>query len=345
MEQRSENVAANEPNTGGIAESVVRQNESRPLSRVPANEGFDGFSVTACLSAYYTDARIQPAAFLKAVRAEKVKGFKAEDVSRSVQHLEKTDPVLARTIALLGRGPDAVARWVVEATKFSLKLYLPHAASEAGDTAKQLFDRVVRMSADDLDSKDKRRRTRAQNLLRLVLAWLTTEGNLKPTDGLMSIGSIAKKKNVGLLLSRVTFNQLEDLSLIASLFESVVAQGSRERQSILSELDKLRDRAVARETELQMTRGNLKEAVEERTRLSSELSSAKKKLHDEKELRCLDATQQRGRMRAFLAERLNLPLSNARDALDLDPPYIEAVRQRIEMAITAIDDEMGESCE
>lgn len=345
MPQRNEIMVADEPKPSEIAQTVAQQDDSKPVIRIPESKGSAKTAVTACLYAYYTDVGIKPAAFVKAVRAKRVKAFEAEDVSKAVQHLAQNDPLLARTVALLGKGPDAVARWVVEATKSSLKLFLPDASSDANDTAKRLFDRVVRMSTDDLSAKDRQRRTRAQNLLRLVLDWLTNEGNLTPTDGLVSIRRVAKKKAVGPLLRRVTFSQLEDLSLISTLFESALAQESKERLSVLSALDNWRNRAASLETELQTTTIKLNEADEERIRLSEELSSVKKELREEKELRILDVTQQRGRMRAFLSERLNVPLANARDALELDPPYLEAVRQRIEMAMTAIDDEMGESCE
>ena len=53
----------------------------------------------------------------------------------------------------------------------------------------------------------------------------------------------------------------------------------------------------------------------------------------------------RGRFRGFLAERLTPPLFDARDALGFDPPHVDAARQRIEMAITAIDGELEKSNE
>ena len=49
--------------------------------------------------------------------------------------------------------------------------------------------------------------------------------------------------------------------------------------------------------------------------------------------------------RGFLAERLTPPLFDARDALGFDPPHVDAARQRIEMAITAIDGELEKSNE
>ena len=316
-----------------IVQNAARQDELTPVSAVPERKESEKVSVTVSLSAYYA-GEVKPAAFVKAVRAEKIKSFKSEDISKTAQALSETDPDLTRTIALLGKGPDAVARWVVAATKASLKLRLPDAECGTYGTARRLFDRVVRMSIDDLATKDRRRRTSTQNLLRLVLAWLISKGDLKPADGLISIRSAAKKRDVGRLIRSAGFPKLQELSLIADLFEV-------ERQNVSSDRDKWRDLATNREAELQIKDVKLRETIEERDRLSKQLLSAQEKLRQEKELRALDATQQRGRMRTFLSERLSPSLSDARDALGFDPPLIEAAQQRIELAVKAIEDEAG----
>lgn len=315
-----------------IVQDATRQDELKPVSAVPESKKSEKVPVTASLSAYYA-GEVKPAAFVKAVRTEKIRSFKSEDISKAAQGLSETDPDLMRTTALLGKGSDAVARWVAEATKASLQPRLPDAEYGSYEMARRLFDRVVRMSRDDLATKDRQRRARAQNLLRLVRAWLTSKSDLKLTDGLISIRSTAGKKDVGRLLRNASFPKLQDLSLIADLFEG-------ERQNILSDRDKWRDLASARETELQTTNVKLRETSAERDRLSNELSSTQEELRQEKELRALDTTQQRGRMRTFLSERLSPSLSDARDALGFDPPLIEAAQQRIELAVKAIEDEV-----
>lgn len=338
------------PEPSGVSSSAGSQDGSKPARPVPDGAVSEKGPVAARLSTYYADIRLKPAVFLKAVRTEKIRAFDAQDVSNVVQRLGETDPTLARTVALLGKRPHAASRWVVEATKAALKLYLPEAASDAHETSKRLFDRVVRMSAEDLATKDKQLRTRTQNLVRLVLAWLVAERDLQPTDALVSIRNAAKKKEGGLtrspnrdiggLLRRARFSQLLDLSLVAAFFESAIAQEARERQGALSNLDKWRDRATSLETELQATNEKLRETIEELNCRSNELSSTQKELREEKELRTLDATQQSGRWRAFLSGRLRPLLSDARDALDFDPPHTDATRQLIKIAMTEIDNRM-----
>ena len=88
---------------------------------------------------------------------------------------------------------------------------------------------------------------------------------------------------------------------------------------------------------------SLERANEDQARFLKELAAAQKELRDEKELRALDRTKQAGRFRGFLTERVSPALSDARDALDFDPPHVDAARQRIEMAISAISGEVEKS--
>ena len=300
-------------------------------------------------------------AFVKAVRASKIILFDAQDVSQAAQHPGETDPTLGRTVALMGKGPDAIARWVGDATNASLALYLPDAALDEHITAKSLFDCVVRTSIDDLTAKDKQRRAKAQNILRLALTWLLGQRNLSPTDALQSVRKVkkvrkAKKRksretaasldrDAVLLLGRAKLNQLLDLSLIAALFESAIVQETKERQKALSSLIGLKEQIASLELELQTTIENLETANEEIARLSDELEAAQRGLSDEKELRVLERTKQAGRFRRFMAERLSQSLSDACDALDFEPPHVDAARQRIEMAIAAINEEIDKSNE
>jgi hypothetical protein len=343
-------MAANESKPGETTQDALGQGQPKAVEVVSNGNAAGETPAAPLLSAYYSASQVKSSAFVKAVRAAKIKSFDAEDVAEAARHLGEFDPTLARTVALLNKGPDPIARWVLEATKASLRLYLPGAEPEEHEGANSLFDRVVRMSVEDLAAKDKRRRGRAQNLLRLVLAWLISQRNLSPTDALLSARKAKKRKDgatasslnrdAAQLLARSKPNQLMELSLVAALFESSIAQSAKERQEIFSTLAGLRDRISTQETELQTASAELEKVNEDRACLRNELAAAQNDLRNEKELRALERTRQASKFRGFLTERLSLPLSDARDALDFDPPQVDAARQRIEMAITAISGEV-----
>jgi hypothetical protein len=325
---------------------------SKPKAKSIMAHGPSGEEIPAepRLTFYYADSRVKPVAFIKAVRAEKSKSFGTDDTKEALRCLTETDPTLSRTIALVGKGPDAVGRWVIDAAKASLKHYTPEAVSDEHCAANVLFDRVVRACAGDLAAKDKQCRARAQNLIRLALVWLIDQRNLSPINALLSVRKAKKKKNSATaasasrdairLLTRTKLNQLLNLSLIATLFEASIARAAKERQESIATLSSLRDRINILETKLQTTNEELEKTAENRDRLSEALAIAQKELSDEKKLHALECEKRAGSLRTFLTEQLSQPLSDARDALDFDPPHADAARQRIEMAMSAIGREL-----
>lgn len=348
-------MAASESKLGSTAQNAPQQGNLSPANLASGSSASKGAAVTPRLSAYYSDPRVTAIAFVKAVRASKLKSFNAEDISHATRNLDETDPTLARTVALMGKGPHAVDRWVVEATRAALRLYLPDTLSDEHQGPSILFDRVVRLSADELAAKDKLRRARAENLLRLVLGWFIDQRNLSPADALLSLGKIKRKgneatatglnRNATRLLKRAKMKQLLDLSLIAALFDSAISEEKKRRQEAFGNLAELRERSAHLESELQAANEKLKKIHEDHEHLSEELAATQKRLDNEKELRALERTQQAGQFRGFLAERLDPPLRDARDALEFDPPHVKAAQQRVEMAITAVSGELEKSNE
>jgi hypothetical protein len=75
----------------------------------------------------------------------------------------------------------------------------------------------------------------------------------------------------------------------------------------------------------------------------SEMTASQSALEAERQLRELDLAQAAGRTRNLLAGRLSLLLSDAREALDFEPPHIEAARQRIDAAKETIVQEVNNS--
>lgn len=340
----------NDPKPGERTQSIVSQEEFRSAESVLDSNGSDKPHPEPRLYSYYSDSRVTAAAFVRAVKAANVLCFDGGDVYQTRTRLDELDPTLARTIGLLGKGPEPVARWVTEVTRETLRQTLSGDVSDGYEAANGLFDRVARMSAEHLALKDKQRRTRAQNLLRLVLAWLIEERNLSPTDALLSARKAKPRKrkstatdlkrDAARLLGRATVKQLLDLSSVAALYETTIAEEAKERREVFGKLADLRDRIVSLETELQGTAGELDTVKEDRATLSDALAASQRDLRNERELRALDRTRQHGRFRSFLAERLNQPLADAVDALEVNPPHISTARQRIEMAMSAISREL-----
>ena len=313
------------------------------------------FRIEPRISEYYSNPSIKPAAFCKSVRRTKIGIFDQDDVSRAVERIDVEDPTLARTVALLGKGPEPIDRWMTEATIVSLERYIPGVSSEQYLSGRVLLDRIVRILTEHFFDRDKIRRARAQNMLRLVLVWMMNHRNLDPKDALLSVRKI-KKRNVSTrgtalrrdairLLTRARANLLVDLSLIASLFDDAIDAAARERQEAIARVSELRAQIAALESRFETIIRDLDRAQSDRTRLLRELQNTQKELSDQKELRVHDRTKRNGQFRGFLINRLQPPLSDARDALNFTPPHLRAAEQRIEMIATAIREELEKDSE
>ena len=142
------------------------------------------------------------------------------------------------------------------------------------------------------------------------------------------------------LLFRAPFTQLMNLSLVGAWFEKALAEEKMARQDAFRQLSRHREEEAARTAELDEVRARLQGMTEERDRLTERLRDTEAQLNGQKELRVIERKQIAGRSRRFLKDSLSLLVSDARDAMDFDPPPLEAVRQRLELASEAIEREL-----
>ena len=287
-----------------------------------------------------------------AVKAARAAGasppsFDANDAEETLRRLPELDPLLSRTVKLLNKEPPALRRWVARVTQVAFEASVGGRGYE-GESALARFDRFLRASADDLLGKDKERRERAQNLLRLSLPWLVERQNLKPEEALPLVGrakrdrakSLDLRRDVLRLLFRAPTRQLMDMSLVGACFGAALADEAKARREAFHDLSRCREELDKRCEELDLVRTELRDATAERDQLARSLDETKKRLRDQQNLREIDRKQIIGRFRAFLGERISLHISDARDALDFDPPEMSAARERLDIASAAIASEL-----
>ena len=308
------------------------------------------------LSDYYDSPAATPTSFIRkvreAVRAARADrreppSFDAEDLEETLGRLMELDPTLSKTARLLGKEPQQVRQWVTQATRAAIDKWARDLCY-VGEPALARFDRFLQSSAGDFLGRDKERRERAQNLLRLSLPWLVEKQNLKPEEALPLVGrakrSRAKttdlRRAVQRLLFKVPLLQLMNLSLVSAFYTRALADEVYARQNALRELSRCQDIQAAQMAEMNDVRCKLRRVEKEREKLLKLLTETEGQLRGQKELRAIDRTQMRGRSRRFLKERLSPLISDARDAMEFDPPQIEGAQQRLNMVAAAIAKEL-----
>ena len=304
------------------------------------------------LRSYYIDNKVTPVVFAKAARNSEIKQFDADERQKILSELDELDPMLARTQRLAGRPSEAIAQWVTEATRASIQRYMPKLFIEIEYSTATVFDKAVVLAIDELNGKDRHARMRSQNLLRLVLFWQIEKRNLDPAKALNSITKIKRRKRktasstereTQRILRGANFPKLNDLATVANLFKSELEERERESQQTLKDLSSARERISELRLELDMSRDKIKRLTNTSTIQADEIEALRKRMSDDRETAALDRTRQSARHRVLLTERIGTLLSDARDALDFNPPQTEAARQRIEMSIRAIEQEVNKT--
>jgi hypothetical protein len=323
----------------------VSEIDSSKIERIPAP--------LPTLCGYYADPKAKPTSFLKAVRAAKIKAFQSNDVESAQATYAEKDSDLSRTLALgLGnRAPEAVERWVIDAARSEVRTLDPNIMLEESASAEAIFERVVQALTDGLQSKKKTLRSRAQNLVKLSMIWLIRRRSLDPQRALYALSGGSGKRparetprsEAQKVLLRAKPSQWRTLFVVANLNTKEVEEADRSRNEALQARDRLQRRLAELESALESKQQETDSLSREFQRLEAELMSSKSALEAQRQLRELDAAEAAGRTRNLLAGRLSLLLSDARDALDFEPPHVEAARQRIDAARQTIAQEVDDS--
>lgn len=304
------------------------------------------------LSGYYLDRKMKPARFFKALRAAKTKAFQSDDVGSVQATLADRDPDLSRTLALglASRPPEAVERWVIDVARLAAGNVDPNLLGE-GASAEAIFERLVHTLTETLQSKVKPVRLRAQNLVKLNLVWLIRRRSLDPLRALNALSEISRKRRQTIhddgqkVLLRAHPSQWKTLTVVTNLSSEEVKEANETRDRAIQTREQLQVRVANLEKDTEAKQQENDSLSRELERLQLELASERSALEAQHRLRDLDASEAAARTRSLLTGRLNLLLSDARDALDFEPPHIEAARQRIDAARETIVQEVSDSNE
>ena len=301
------------------------------------------------LAEYYANSRAKPASFFKALRLTKITKFAPEDVESSLKKLPETDPDLSRTVglAVVAKTPEAVSSWLSEVARS--KAQEMTGEMTLGQSAEVAFERIVQTVSDQLLSKEKNARQRAENIVRLIMMWLISHRSLNLLSAIKAIAGgkrfAANNKALRAAAQRSLIqskpNQWRNLSSIVALSDDAVVTAERlrdeansTRRALSVRVDDLESKVSSQTQEIDV----LKDTV---ATLEEELRTALADAAAERGLRELDRTEWTSRYRNFLSGRLKLLLSDAKDALEFDPPHIEAVRERIGAATESVNQEMS----
>jgi hypothetical protein len=298
------------------------------------------------IAAYFSDPEISPSAFLKVLKSEKIKRFNKEDEEKAHKLLVSNDPNGTRLWSLMSQSklPDPVDRWIWLAAQDRLRFAIgskfdPHDPDKTR-ILKTLRDALL----PDLKSKDKNERKNAENWLRIGVCWLAEKRSMQ----LWSIAEIIfpaffrEQKGASLVVSRAIrkgrTNELKLAVATTSLGKEMVAKAKSDRDVEKRVADNLRVQLSEAKSRTERLNAELKAARIELEKKSDALITVRTQLENERHHWGHDLSETKAEQRVLLVERLVPLLSDAIDALEIEPPVPHVAIKRLKAVLSMIDD-------
>lgn len=315
-------------------------------SEKPNTDGLNRAETEPTLVQYFSTDRPSSTAFFKALKKHDVKRFRVSDQDAAAKLMPTKDPDLEHLWALVSQAtlPEPIDAWIWGAIQARLKDCLGDEFEPHDSDPERILRFLLRNLSSGLSLEPKDESKRTENLLRIAICWLVEKRALKPWYVARQLRTVLFKDLRGPLdvaHRAVQKGKTSDLRLAAA----VAALGDRMVQA--AEEEQSRERDIS--TNL---RQRLDDANAQLARLSSELANAKmtmavqetniaelkKTLSDERQHWGHDLTETKAEQRALLGDRLGPLLSDAIDALEIEPPAPGTALRRLKAALLTIDE-------
>jgi hypothetical protein len=253
---------------------------------------------------------------------------------------------LARACVKTGRRPPALVGWSGEVLRRQAPA-LQQWGKEETDNPAELLRKLVSWGEGQREDKEARKQVDATVALGLNL--LLLQRNLSPLEATRAIWSVLRsnlggrdklEKRLSDTLSRAQPKGLRDMVSFVGLVDEEVSRAETARsEAVLSGQQIARERDKIKESlELQSRRIAELEELREVDRLR--IAELEALLKDEKQRGAHRENTLKARSRRVIGERIGDLLSDAWEAIQIDPPEVEVTRERIDMVRNEIRKEM-----
>lgn len=301
--------------------------------------------VVPTLATYFGPTPVSATAFLKAVRAGKVRRFTDDDTIAASQLSTLNDNDGRRLCALVLQPqlPDAVNRWAWVAVQQKLKSEVPDAFGilehDAAATFRLIYERVGTL----IQSTEKGQRKYGETLLRLSLAWLISQRSFDLWNALEQLRPTffrepsAAVKATRRILTRGKVGEIKDASGIAGLAQEMVRSALAQRDDERRGQAQLQAKLHGAQSEIVVLKSRIDLIEIERETLSEQLAAANLQLEQSKQHWGHDMVAIKAQQNVLLRERLAPLLKDSLDALEIDPPAPQIALKRLRTALSSIE--------
>ena len=137
------------------------------------------------LATYFGTTPVPVRAFIKAIKAAKIRRFEEDDERASITLMQNNDPEGARLWALVSQSelPEAIDNWVWGAVQSKLKAEVPGEFDPLARDSLTVLKTLHRQLSTSIHGREKIQKRKSENLLRIGLTWLAKRRALDPWEG------------------------------------------------------------------------------------------------------------------------------------------------------------------
>jgi hypothetical protein len=323
--------------------SSANQAVKAPQADDPASDEKRAEVIAPEISLFFTNPKISPSVFLKVLRSAKVKRFKKDDEQKALIAIEG-DTNGDRLWALMSQAnlPEVVDRWIWTVAQNRLKLAVGHDFNPLDTNSTYILQNLRKALEPGLRSKEKSDVKHAENWLRIGICWLIEKRSIQLWAVAETISSVffPDTKNSKLLVHRaISKGSKKDLKLsvaTVTLSNEIVVRAKSdltdERRLSNSLRIKLSE-AEKRIEDLTSELASLRDGLTEKEKAFNTVST---QLENERHHWGHDLSETKAGQRVLLGERVAPLLSDAIDALEIDPPVPNVALKRIKAVLNII---------
>ncbi len=285
-----------------------------------------------------------PAVLFKAIKQNRTKRFTQADEDHAITLMKDHDRDGERLWSLMSQVklPDAVDRWVWRAAQERLSAELGGVFDPLETDAGRVLKALKEAVSAHINSEQKEERKQAENWLRIGVCWLVAKRSLAPwlvAEALLPTFYPEKqsaRKASARVLQRGQSKEFKAAIAMAGLGQAMVEHAQTERDQQAKTANSLRH-------QLSDERIKIEDLNHQISALSSQLeqalqaqNAAKAQLDAERQHWGHDLSETKAEQRVLLAERVAPLLSDARDALEIEPPAPQVAIKRLKAVISII---------
>lgn len=293
---------------------------------------------------YFADQTLQAPAFLKALPEDKAARLPEEVVAETERLRVERDRDHKRLLALAAQPtlPSRIANWLWPTVLTVIRARAPSAFEPHDIDVEVSLRRLHREIERDLASEVPEVRQPAANILLLALTWLTTQRKLVPSTALqvlsdtIGVGEKASENRVRHVLTSGRLPEIQRAIAVTGLASGKAREAAAQR-------DHEKAQRVAAQERLDVAQGRVADlerevaALRERTEgLEGLLAASQAELRDSRQHWGHDMTEVRTRQSSLLRDKVTPMLSDAVDALEIEPAEPGIALRRIRAVLSTI---------